>query len=133
MSRRLILSAAIVLVLGPAGSIVQAQAKPAPNTAQCFLSRDWSSWRPSADSRSIFVRVGMSQVFRLDLSSACETLQRPSARLITTLRGGPWICGPLDLQLQVSDSPGIAVPCIVRGLSRLTPDQIAALPKAARP
>ncbi len=133
MSRRLILSAAMVLALGPAGSLVQAQPKAAANTAQCFLSRDWGSWRGSADSRSIFVRVGMSQVFRLDLSGACETLQRPNARLITTLRGGPWICSPLDLQLQVSDSPGIAVPCIVRGITRLTPDQVAALPKAARP
>ena len=131
MSRRLILSASLVLALASTGATVQAQ--PKPNASQCFLSRDWGNWRPSADSKSIYLRVGVREVFRLDLSSACETLQRPNAHLITKLRGSSWICSPMDLDLQVSDSPGFAVPCIVRGLTRLTPDQVSALPKDVRP
>ena len=131
MSRRLILSASLVLALASTGATVQAQ--PKPNTSQCFLTRDWEGWRPSPDSKSMYLRVGVKQVFRLDFSSACETLQRPNAHLISKVRGGSWICSPLDLDLQVSDGPGSAVPCIVRGMTRLTPDQVAALPKDLRP
>jgi len=135
MSRRLILSASLVLALASTGATVQAQPKPAPGSSQCFLSRDWSSWRPSADSRSIYLRVGPSQIFRLDLGNPCETLQRPNARLITKIRGSSWICSPLDLDLRVSDDPrpGEGTACIVRGMTRLTPDQVAALPKHLRP
>ena len=132
MSRRLILTASLLLAFGSAGAAVHAQPKPASNS-QCFLSRDWQGWKPSADSKSLYIRVGVSQVFRLDLSSACETLQRPNARLITKIRGGSWICSPLDLDLKVSDSPGIAIPCIVKGITRLTPDEVAALPRGMRP
>ena len=131
MSRRLILGASLVLALVSTGAAVQAQ--PKPDRSQCFLSRDWGNWRPGSDSRSIYLHVGVNQVFRLDLSSTCETLQRPNAHLITKLRGGSWICSPLDLDLQVSDGPGAAVPCIVRGITHLTADQVAALPKDARP
>jgi hypothetical protein len=130
MSKRIILTASLLLALGATG--VQAQPKPA-NPSQCFLSRDWDGWRASADSRSIYLKVGLSQVFRLDLASACETLHRPNAHLITKIRGSSWICSPLDIDLQVSEGPHTAIPCIVKGMARLTPDQVAALPKDLRP
>ncbi len=130
-SRFLLISVAAIAALAAASS--QAQPKPPPKPpAQCFLSRDWSSWRPSADSKALYLRVGVSQVFRLDLAYACPTLQQPNARLITKLRGGDWICHPLDVDLQVSDGV-VPEPCIVKGLSRLTREEIAALPKGVRP
>ena len=127
-----LLAASLALTVGLTGAIAEAQPKLPRTGAQCFLSRDWSSWRPSLDSRSIFLRVGVNQVFRLDLAYACPTLQRPNARLITKIRGSSWICHPLDIDLQVSDG-FIPSPCLVKALTRLTPDEVAALPKAARP
>ncbi len=130
-SRFLLVSVALAAALAGGSSQAQPKAHSRP-TSQCFLSRDWSSWRPSPDSKAIYLRVGVSQVFRLDLAYACPTLQQPNARLITELRGGDWICHPLDVDLKVSDGL-IPEACIVKGLSRLTPDEVAALPKGARP
>ncbi len=127
------IAVSLALAAGLAAASAPAQPKPpAQTSSQCFLSRDWSSWRPSADSKSIYLRVGVSQVFRLDLAYACPRLQQPTARLITEIRGSDWICHPLDLDLKVSDG-FIPEPCIVKGLTRLTRDEVAALPKTSRP
>ena len=131
MHFRMAAAVSLAIVAGVAGA--GAQAQPKRPAEACFLSRDWQGWKASPDSRSIYLRVGISKIFRLDLSSACPELQRPNAHLITKMRGGPWICHPLDLDLLVSDGGGFAVPCIVRGISALTPEQAAALPKPLRP
>ncbi len=133
MSWRLAMTVLVALAAGAYGA--EAQPKPKPRAEACFLSRDWSNWKPSPDSRAIYLRVGVKQVFRVDLQSSCPELKAPDARLITKLRGGDWICSPLDLDLQVAEGPppGFAVPCLVKGISQLTPDQIAALPKGSRP
>ncbi len=137
MSRLLTMTACMALAaaLGAAAPVLHAQPAPHPNAQQCFLSRDWSSWKASPDSRTIFLRTGVRDVFRLDLAGACTNLQSPEARLITKIRGSDWICSPLDLDLSVSDgvAPGFSESCIVKGLSKLTPDQAAALPKNLRP
>ncbi len=126
------LAASLALTVGLTASFAEAQPSPSTARAQCFLSRDWSSWRPSPDSKAIYLRVGVSQVFRLDLAYACPTLQQSNARLITKLRGSSWICHPLDIDLQVSDG-FIPSPCMVKGLRRLTPAEVDALPKGSRP
>ena len=126
------LAASLGLVVCLTASFAQAQSDPPQARAQCFLSRDWSSWRPSPDSKAIYLRVGVNQVFRLDLAYACPTLQQSNARLITKLRGSSWICHPLDIDLQVSDG-FIPSPCMVKHLTRLTPAEVAALPKGSRP
>ena len=131
MFKRLVVTTAVLLVFGSVGAAAQAQSsKPAP---RCFLSRDWQGWKPSADSRAIYARVGVSQVYRIDFSSACPMLQRSDAHLITKLRGSSWICDPLDLQLDVSDAPGVQVPCIVKNITPLSPEQASALPKNMQP
>ena len=132
MFRRFALAITTFLTLGLAGSAVNAQAqKPAP---QCFLSRDWQGWKPSADSRAIYIRVGLSHYYRIDFSSACPELQWTNAHLITKLRGGgSWICDPLDLDIEVAQDRDPAVPCIARKITPLTKDQVAAVPKNEQP
>jgi hypothetical protein len=123
---------ATIAAVAPA---LHAQPAAHASSGQCFLSRDWSTWRAAPDSRSIYLRVGVREVFRLDLAQACSNLQSPDARLITKIRGSDWICSPLDLDLRVSEgsAAGFAEPCIVKSMARLTPDQVAALPKRLRP
>ena len=133
MLRRLAMTVSLVLMAG--GSALPLHAQPKPDTQACFRAEDWTDWKASPDSRSIYLRVNLDKVFRLELTDACPELQEPNARLITDIRGTNYICSPLDLDLRVADPtlPRVAVPCIVKSISKLTPDQVAALPKGSRP
>ena len=43
------------------------------------------------------------------------------------------VCRPLDLDLKVKVGAGGLTPCIIKDITRLTPDQVAALPPKVRP
>ena len=110
-----------------------APAEPAGRQARCFFPNEWSGWKATKDARSIYLRVGVSRIYRLDLSNACEELRYPEAHLITNVRGGGSYCSPLDFDLSVSEPHGIPVACIVSKMTELTPSEAAALPKDLRP
>ncbi|HUO23313.1 MAG TPA: DUF6491 family protein [Caulobacteraceae bacterium] len=126
---------ALTLAAAVGVSIAGAQtATPPAKAGQCFFMRDWQSWKPSADSKALFVRVGLHQVYRLDLNDACPDLQNIDARVINRVRdGADTVCGPLDLDLTVYTPPGQTTPCLVKAITPLTQDQAAALPKAEQP
>jgi hypothetical protein len=133
MRKRLLATTLIgvaVAVLGMAAADAQPSQKPAP---QCFFSQDWDGWKATKDSKTIYIRVGVSHIYRLDLSNACPELQMPDAHLITHIRGSSTICTALDLDLKVSDMHGFATPCIVSQITPLSPAEAAALPKDVRP
>jgi hypothetical protein len=114
-------------------AVAPSAAQPAPKArSSCFLSRDWAGWKPSADSRSIYIHVNMHDYFRLDLSGACPQLQDPTAHLVTHSTSD-WVCHPLDLDLKVADTQGFATPCIVSKISPMSPAEVEALPKKLRP
>jgi Family of unknown function (DUF6491) len=123
--------AATTALIGAAPARAQTAAHPTP---QCFLSRNWSGWKASPDSKSIYIRVGVNQVYRLDLSTSCPALQAPFAHLVTRQRGGSgWICRPLDLDLKVSDGRGFATPCLVSRITPLSAAEASSLPKKLKP
>jgi hypothetical protein len=115
-----------------AGSTLASAEPPAKPKSQCFYANDWQSWKAS-DDHTMYVRVGVRRVFRLDFASSCHSMTWPDVHLITVFRGSNSICSPLDIDLKVSDGHGFAEPCIVSGMSELTPDQISALPKSVVP
>ncbi len=123
----------LALVGLTAAALLWAPAVSAKPSSQCFASRDWSGWKASPDSKSLYIRVNVSKLFRLDLAQACPALQWPGAHLVTKVRGSSWICHPLDLELKVSSGHGIATPCIVSGITALSKDEATALPKSLRP
>ena len=104
-------------------------AKPAP---QCFRSHDWEGWKASPDSKSIYIRVGISKFYRIDFSDSCPTLNAPNAHLVTQ-SVNDLVCSPIELDLKVVDSPGFAVPCIVSAITPMSPADVAALPKKLKP
>lgn len=133
MRKRLLVTTLIgvtAAMLGLAAADAQPSQKPAP---QCFFSQDWNGWKATKDSKAIYIRVGVSQIYRLDLSSACPELQMPDVHLITHIRGSSSICSALDLDLKVSDMHGFATPCIVSKITPLSPADAAALPRDVRP
>ena len=108
-------------------------AEPARPAGQCFSTTEMGNWR-AADASTLYIRVHLNKIYRLDLKGRCSFLTAPGARLITTFRGSNLVCSPLDWDLKVSSGIGGSVePCIVKTMTPLSPEEIAALPKKAMP
>ena len=115
-------------------SVPVAGQKPAAvdHGQNCFFLSQWESWHaPSPDV--IYMRVRLKDVYRIDLSHGTEMLQDPFAHLINRVEGPDSVCAPIDLNLSVSDSDGMREPLFVKAITKLTPDQIAAIPAKDRP
>ncbi len=126
-----------VAVAGLVASAAQAQetpsaAKPARAERSCFSLSDWSGWTAPND-KLMYLKVRSKDVYRLDLAYGSSQLTWPGSHLITVVRGSDQICTPLDLDLRVSDGFGIAIPIRAQTITKLTPEEIAALPKKDRP
>lgn len=99
----------------------------------CFLSSNWDGWR-SPSPTVIYLRIRVNDVYRLQLANRSWELQDPSVHLVNRVRGSAWICGPLDLDLEVVDDQGVMrEPLIVKSMQRLTPDEVKAIPAKFRP
>ena len=108
-------------------------AETAPPAGQCFSSTEMGNWR-AADASTLYVRVHLNKIYRIDLRGRCSLLTAPGARLITTFRGSNLVCSPLDWDLKVSEGIGGDVePCIVKAMTQLSPEEIKALPKKVTP
>ena len=55
------------------------------------------------------------------------------ARALLQVRGSDAICSAIDLQLAVADSSGFREPLIAKSITKLTPEEIAAIPPKYRP
>jgi hypothetical protein len=132
MNARILIAAAAALSLAGAAHAAAPDKSPDKNTTKnCFLTNDWQSWR-GADANTIILRVHAHDFYRLDLSSGSNMVTDPSNHLISQVRVSPWICGPLDLDLKISDGH-IAEPLIVKSITKLTPEQVAEIPKKVLP
>jgi len=127
MKARILLAAAATLALA-----APAFAAAPPSKANCFESRQWNGWR-SPDSKTIYLRVNVHDIWRVDLSGGSNMLTDPTNHLINDLQDSGWICRPIDLNdLKVSDGHVIE-PLFVKAITKLTPEQVAAIPKKDLP
>jgi len=117
-------------LIGPA----VAQPGPTAPLKRCFYAHDWQGWH-APNEHTMYIRVDMHRVYRVDFASSCQELTWPDVHLVTTFRGSDSVCSPLDLDIKVADSSphSIATPCIASGLEELTPDEVAAIPKKDLP
>lgn len=114
-----------------AGSAVLAD-PPAPR-APCFATRNWDGWK-SPNPKVIYLRVNMNQIYRLDLSAGSEMLQDPGVHLVNWQAASDWVCSPIDLNLAVADDMGhMREHLFVKSITRLTPEEAAAIPPKYRP
>ena len=105
----------------------------AANHDSCFLSSNWEGWK-SPDPSTIYLRISVSQIYRLDLAHPSYSLNDPSVHLLSKIRGSSWICSPLDMQLYVADDHGIMrEPLFVKSMTKLTPEEAKAIPAKFRP
>lgn len=123
-------AAALLLALG-AASGVSATDKPSKN--ECFWARNVTSFA-APDDHTVYVRVNLHDVYRLDLMIACPDVDWNQRIALQSSHGaGGSICGPLDAEI-ISHATGLGRQrCPVKAMHKLTPDEIAALPKKAKP
>jgi hypothetical protein len=127
---------AAIGAFGLAGAAMAAD-KPAPaqTTAKpvnsCFFSRDWNGWK-SPDEKTIYIRVHISDIWRVDLEHGSSLLTWPSSHLIHEVHGTDSVCTPLDLDLKVADD-GFVTPLFVKAVTRLTKEEVALIPKKDLP
>lgn len=121
-----------VLVPAIAPAIAQPAAPALPGN-QCFSITQFENWR-AADAKTIYIRVRGNHFYRLAMGGECSAALQPGAQLVTVFRGSNLVCSALDWDLKVR--PGlheIAEPCLVKTMTEMSPDEVAALPPKARP
>lgn len=128
----LLLSGALALAAGSALA-----ADPGPKDAKkastpCFFINQWEGWK-SPSPTVIYLGVRMHDVYKVELSSGSYMLNDPDVHLVSVTRGPDSVCTALDLQLAVADSHGFREPLIAARLTKLTPEEVAAIPKKYRP
>jgi hypothetical protein len=125
---------AAALVVAAAASPAAAQRAPhaKSDSAPCFFISQWRGWKAPND-HTLYLGVNFRDVYEVQLSAGSSTLQDPDAHLVSVTRGSDSICSPLDLQLAVAEPYGFKEPLIARSLVKLTPDEVAAIPRKYRP
>jgi hypothetical protein len=126
---RAFLAAATVLA---ALAATAAAAAPTSSRGSCFRMTQLQSTRPDGDSR-IYLRVGVNTYYRMDLAFRCPELQEQQGLVMTPTGGKDDICTPLDLDLRARLLGGGSTPCMIKSITRLTPEEAAEIPKKVKP
>lgn len=132
MAKRLNLMLATIGAAVLAATGAGAAAKP-NHGENCFLSNSWQGWTAPGDADFILLRVGLRDVYRVDLTPGTHVHKDIDRFLVNRVRGSDWICSPLDLDLTLSDHQGFREPLIARSIRKLTPAEIAAIPRKDLP
>jgi hypothetical protein len=117
------------LALGAASS--HAATQPAPGR-QCFYARDVDGFAAADDHGTVYIRVGVNDVYALKLLGTCPDVDW-TLKLGLASRGGDFICSGLDAELVVPGAPLGPQRCPVSELHKLSPAEVAALPPKLRP
>jgi len=130
MTSNLAWAAPFAALLMLAGS---AHAEAAAKTAKrsCFPASNVSGFRAS-DDKTVYLRVGVKDVYRLDLMSACPNVDWNERIALFSRGGSSFICTGLDVDV-ISSTPIGRQRCPVQTLTKLTPQEVAALPKKSLP
>ena len=130
--QRLILAAlAAAAIAAPA--LAQEPAKPAGPSNQCFRMSQIDN-HTKGDDQTVYLSVRHRDVYRLGMSGNCLAgASSNDALVMAPTAGVDLICRPLDLDIKVHTNPGMLSPCIIKDITKLTPEQVAALPPKIKP
>jgi hypothetical protein len=120
------------LALSALAGAASAAPVPAVKPNTCFFSRDWAGWR-SPDENTIYLRVHIKDIYKIELSSGSPRLIYPDSHLVNVMRGTDSVCSPLDLDLAVSDQSGFPEHLFAKSITKLTPEEIKLIPKKFLP
>ncbi|MFL5296827.1 MAG: DUF6491 family protein [Phenylobacterium sp.] len=98
---------------------------------QCFYTRMADGFA-APDEHTLNVRVGVRDVYQFEMFGPCLDMDW-AQRVALVSRSGSWICNGMDAEV-ISHATGLGRQrCMVRHMRKLTPEEIAALPKRAKP
>ncbi len=108
-------------------SALPALAQPLDDTG-CFLVRDVRN-HTVADDKTMYIDVGGRSVYRIGMSSNCLAGSTSSDPYVLRDRVGTGrICKKIEFDVSVRGNR-----CIVDSVTKLTPQEAAALPRRVRP
>lgn len=122
--------AAVIAVTAAQPAAAADKATGAKSGQACFFTRDVDSFSAAGD-RTVYVRVGVKTVYRLDLFAPCPDIDW-DWKIALVSHGSDWICSPLDATI-IARGPIGPMRCEVNKVTRLTPEEVAALPRKSRP
>ena len=116
-------------LIGAASAVALAlPAQAAKDDGTCFLTSDMRN-HTVGDDHTLYFDVNGRSVWRAEMSNNCLAGSTSSDPIILRDRVGTGqICRPLDLDVGIRGTR-----CIVKSLTKLTPAEVAALPKKLRP
>ena len=119
---------------GFAAALFLATLSGAQAANNCFSLSDWRGWKADGD-QTLYLKVRMHDVYRVDLSEKENFLNAPNMHLVTKSYGSDMVCNPLDLDIRLADSisPAFASHLFIKAITKLTPEEIEALPEKVRP
>lgn len=125
-------AAALALLVAGAAfpATAETEAPGKSDGRQCFWARNVTNFN-AVDDRTVNIRVGVRDVYRMELLGPCPDIDWTQTIGIVS-RGGSWICSGLDAEI-VTPSPIGRQRCAVRDIRKLTPEEAAALPAKEKP
>ncbi|MDQ0464854.1 hypothetical protein QO010_002638 [Caulobacter ginsengisoli] len=128
-------SALFAIIATAAGIAGAAQATPAdqPATRSCFFINQWRGWS-APDNQTLLLKVGNRDVYKVTLTAGgSASINWPGVHLVSQVRGSNSVCSARDLDLSVSDSNGFREPLFLGQMTKLSPEEVAALAPRDRP
>jgi hypothetical protein len=124
---------AFALATAPLAAEPARMSKAPKPQRSCFYARSVTNFA-AADDRNLYIRVGTRDVYHLSMFGNCFDLSWVHALGLTS-RGGNFVCEGTNVSLDVvtrDAGPGVQS-CPVSAIRKLTPEEVAGLPKGARP
>jgi hypothetical protein len=132
------LSTAILSTAAVAASSSNPALSPAPArgtglpSGQCIRGHDIRN-HTIADSRTLLIDYNGKATYRVTMSGACLAGAVSSDPIVTREPPGrSMICKPIDMDVSISKG-GFTTPCIVDSIVKMTPAEVAALPRRLKP
>lgn len=119
---------AAFLVLGAAAANAADKAPAKHN--DCFWTRNANGFA-AQDDKTLNVRVNSRDIYQFEMMGHCPDMDW-NQQIALVSRGGDNICTGMDAEV-VTHSPIGPMRCPVHSVRKLTPEEVAALPKKARP
>lgn len=107
-----------------------AEAPAAKKRSDCFFNSQVNNFTAPNDE-TLYVKAGRT-TYRMEMFGRCLDLDN-ALNIALESRPGSSICGAQDVTVIVHSNGMGTQRCMVRSLTALTPEQVAALPKGHKP
>ncbi len=125
--------------IGLTGAVLAGAAAPVAaatrddSRSPCFFVTQWQGWKSPAPD-TLYLGVNNHDIYEVKLSGGgSNQLDWPNMHLVSIDRGSGSICNSLDLDLKIADTNGFSEPLIAKSLRKLSPEEVAAVPRKFRP